>query len=72
MQLNEEGVKELFGAYGGVVSVTIVKDAGGRSKGYGFVEVRTRLELFLLSSQPYRRLSSTRLAMRCLVMWLWT
>jgi hypothetical protein len=30
----------MFGAHGGVVSVTIVKDQLNRSKGFGFVEVR--------------------------------
>lgn len=41
IQLDEEGVKEMFGDFGKVVSVTIVKDNLNRSKGFGFVEVST-------------------------------
>lgn len=39
-QMNEDNIKEMFGQYGGVVAVTIVKDQLNRSKGFGFVEVR--------------------------------
>lgn len=38
--MNEDNIKEMFGQYGGVVAVTIVKDQLNRSKGFGFVEVR--------------------------------
>eukprot|EP00624_Nannochloropsis_granulata_P006111 evm.model.NODE_44376_length_19205_cov_28.605051.1 len=38
----EEDIKNMFGAHGGVVSVTIVKDQLNRSKGFGFVEPRMR------------------------------
>ena len=34
---DEERLKELFSPYGAVASVTINKDADGKSKGFGFV-----------------------------------
>lgn len=40
LQMNEENIKAMFGEFGGVVAVTIVKDQLNRSKGFGFVEVR--------------------------------
>jgi hypothetical protein len=38
--MTEEDIKAMFGTFGGVVAVTIVKDQLNRSKGFGFVEVR--------------------------------
>lgn len=38
--LDEEQLRKMFGAYGAITAVTIVKDNMNRSKGYGFVEVR--------------------------------
>lgn len=46
--MNEDNIKEMFGQYGGVVAVTIVKDQLNRSKGFGFVEVR-------ITNQSYAR-----------------
>jgi hypothetical protein len=43
--MGEEDIKGMFGAHGGVVSVTIVKDQLNRSKGFGFVEVRFSFSL---------------------------
>lgn len=37
--VSEDDVRGMFGAFGEVVSVAIVKDPMGRSKGYGFVDV---------------------------------
>jgi len=42
----------MFGAHGGVVSVTIVKDQLNRSKGFGFVEVRCYFPPFTLPPSP--------------------
>lgn len=38
-QTNEDSLSELFGGIGEVVSVKIIKDETGRSKGFGFVEM---------------------------------
>ena len=48
-------MKEMFGEFGKVVSVTIVKDNLNRSKGFGFVEVRL---VCLLASESSINLSS--------------
>ncbi|KAM3569198.1 hypothetical protein VYU27_008698 [Nannochloropsis oceanica] len=42
--MGEEDIKNMFGAHGGVVSVTIVKDQLNRSKGFGFVEMAVKEE----------------------------
>ncbi len=44
-QMTEEDIKAMFGSFGGVVAVTIVKDQLNRSKGFGFVEVRSFISI---------------------------
>lgn len=44
--MSEDDIKAMFGGFGGVVAVTIVKDQLNRSKGFGFVEVRSPLIRF--------------------------
>lgn len=40
----EEKLKEAFGRYGSIKSVRIVKDLEGNSRGYGFVEFKSKSE----------------------------
>jgi cold-inducible RNA-binding protein len=38
---NEDSLRQLFGGIGEVVSVKIITDESGRSKGFGFVEMNS-------------------------------
>ncbi|GAB4486698.1 MAG: hypothetical protein OHK006_14900 [Thermodesulfovibrionales bacterium] len=40
-QADEESLREAFEAFGEVMTVRIIKDEAGRSKGFGFVEMAT-------------------------------
>lgn len=50
--MSEEDIKGMFSEFGGVVAVTIVKDQLNRSKGFGFVEVRTACALHVNNVAP--------------------
>ena len=66
--MGEEDIKGMFGAHGGVVSVTIVKDQLNRSKGFGFVEVR----FYFLPFTPPPSLSPSLLSILCILcLFLW-
>ena len=43
--VTEDQLRELFGAHGGVTSVSLIKDKySGQSKGFGFVEMEKQAE----------------------------
>ncbi len=55
----EDDLRELFGAYGEVAQVTLVRDnATGRARGFGFVEMNTpedaQKALDALKGQPFQ------------------
>lgn len=40
----EESLKEAFRSYGSIKTVKIIKDKEGKSRGYGFIEFKSRSE----------------------------